>query len=75
MVEFCAPYFAGEVSKSCSIDNTIHPDTDATQALSLMNRTGNSRLMVVENDQLIGVITLKDLLQFFSLKMELEGDN
>ena len=66
---------AGEVSKSCSIDNTIHPDTDATQALSLMNRTGNSRLMVVENDQLIGVITLKDLLQFFSLKMELEGDN
>lgn len=65
---------AGEVSKSCSIDNTIHPDADATQALSLMNRTGNSRLMVVENDQLIGVITLKDLLQFFSLKMELEGD-
>lgn len=65
---------AGEVAKSCSIDNTIHPDADATQALSLMNRTGNSRLMVVENDQLIGVITLKDLLQFFSLKMELEGD-
>ncbi|NLJ49503.1 MAG: CBS domain-containing protein [Candidatus Atribacteria bacterium] len=65
---------AGEVSKSCSIDNTIRPDADATQALSLMNRTGNSRLMVVENDQLIGVITLKDLLQFFSLKMELEGD-
>ncbi|HCU21927.1 MAG TPA: site-2 protease family protein [Candidatus Atribacteria bacterium] len=65
---------AGEISKTCSIDNTIHPDADATQALSLMNRTGNSRLMVVENDQLIGVITLKDLLQFFSLKMELEGD-
>lgn len=65
---------AGEISKPYSLDNTIHPDTDATQALSLMNRTGNSRLMVVENDQLIGVITLKDLLQFFSLKMELEGD-
>ncbi len=64
-----------DISKSCSLDNAIHPDTDATQALSVMNRTGNSRLMVVENDRLVGVITLKDLLQFFSLKMELEGEN
>ena len=42
------------------------------KALSLMNRTGNSRLMVVENKRLVGIITLKDLLGLLSLKVELE---
>jgi signal-transduction protein with cAMP-binding, CBS, and nucleotidyltransferase domain len=37
-----------------------------------MNQTGVSRLMVVENGRLVGLVTLKDLLNFFSLKVELE---
>jgi len=37
-----------------------------------MNQTGASRLMVVSGERLIGIITLKDMLQFLSLKMELE---
>jgi signal-transduction protein with cAMP-binding, CBS, and nucleotidyltransferase domain len=37
-----------------------------------MNHTGVSRLMVVENGRLVGLVTLKDLLNFFSLKVELE---
>jgi signal-transduction protein with cAMP-binding, CBS, and nucleotidyltransferase domain len=41
-------------------------------ALAAMNRTGVSRLMVAEGDRLLGILTLKDLLRFFSLKMELE---
>lgn len=63
----------GEVFKACSPANTITADIDATKALSIMNRTGNSRLMVVEDDKLIGIITLKDLLLFLSLKIDLEG--
>ena len=39
-----------------------------------MNRTGNSRLMVVERGQLVGVITLKDMLKFLDLKIDLEGE-
>jgi Zn-dependent protease/predicted transcriptional regulator len=62
----------GEVSKPCSSENTISPDADAMDALSTMNRTRNSRLMVVEGDRLFGVITLKDLLDFLSLKLDLE---
>jgi len=31
-------------------------------------------LMVVEKNKLMGVITLKDLLKFFSLKIDLEGN-
>ncbi len=38
----------------------------------MMNRTGNSRLMVTDGDQLVGIITLKDLLGFLSTKLDLD---
>jgi Zn-dependent protease len=63
----------GEVSTSCSSKNTISSDEDAIKALSIMNQTGESRLMVVNENQLLGLITLKDLLKFLSLKLDLEG--
>lgn len=63
---------AGALAKQCSPENTVRPDTDAMEALSAMSRTGASRLMVAEGDRLLGILTLKDLLRFFSLKMELE---
>jgi signal-transduction protein with cAMP-binding, CBS, and nucleotidyltransferase domain len=37
-----------------------------------MRRNNASRLMVVENDQLVGIIALKDMLEFLSLKVELD---
>jgi Zn-dependent protease/CBS domain-containing protein len=58
----------------CSAENTISPDADAMAALARMSRTNRSRLLVVEDDKLCGIITLKDLLRFFSLKMELEDE-
>lgn len=57
----------------CSPENSIEPDADAIRALAKMNQTGASRLMVVRGERLLGIISLKDLLQFLSLKMELEG--
>jgi CBS domain-containing protein len=54
------------------MDNTIGPNADATKALSIMSRTGASRLMVIEKGRLLGVITLKDLMKFLALKVELE---
>ena len=62
----------GELAAQCSNENTVKPDDDATEALKIMKRNDNSRLMVTENSHLVGVITLKDLLKFFSLKVELE---
>jgi Zn-dependent protease/CBS domain-containing protein len=64
-----------EAVSPCSEDNTISPETDAIKALAMMNQTGASRLMVVENGRLVGLVTLKDLLEFFSLKVELEERN
>jgi hypothetical protein len=43
----------------------------ANKALDLMNRTGNSRLLVVQGDELEGILSLKDMLALLSLKMEL----
>lgn len=38
-----------------------------------MNRTGHSRLMVLEGERLVGIVTLKDLLKLIALKLDLEG--
>jgi Zn-dependent protease len=63
----------GALADRCSPENTIQAGTDAMEALSRMSRTGASRLMVVDGDRLLGILSLKDLLRFFSLKMELES--
>ena len=63
----------GAVAEPCSENNTIGPSADATDALARMSRSGLSRLMVVDQGLLVGIITLKDLLKFLALKVELEG--
>jgi Zn-dependent protease/predicted transcriptional regulator len=62
----------GEIASTCSKDNTIAPETDVIKVLSLMNRTRNSRLMVVEGNKLIGLIALKDIMNFLSIKLDLD---
>ncbi len=63
----------GEIADTCTEGNTIHPDTDATKALEKMNKTGNSRLMVLDQDRLIGILALKDMLKFLSIKLDFEA--
>lgn len=64
----------GEALVPCSTDTIVSPETDAMDVLSLLQRTGRSRLPVMDGDRLAGVISLKDLLGFLSLKMDLEGN-
>jgi len=61
----------GAVALPCNEETTIGPEEDANKALEIMNRTGNSRLLVVNGDLLEGIISLKDMLALLSLKMEL----
>jgi Zn-dependent protease/CBS domain-containing protein len=60
-----------EVATQNSEENTIEPQEDAVKALSRMNTNNVSRLMVVEKGRLVGVVSLKDMLRFLALKMEL----
>jgi Zn-dependent protease/predicted transcriptional regulator len=62
-----------EMMVPCSEENTVSPETDAMDVLSILQRIGASRLMVMDGNKLIGVISLKDLLQFLALKLDLEG--
>jgi len=63
----------GTIAAPCSPANTISPDTDAAAAMATMSRSGATRLLVVEDGRLVGILTLEDLLGFLSLKAELEG--
>ena len=65
----------GTIAIPCSSANTISPDTDAAAAMATMSQSGASRLLVVEDDHLLGILILEDLLGFLSLKVELEGPN
>jgi len=62
-----------DAAVSCGPDNTIRPDEDAVAALAKMSRNQTGRLLVVRDGQLVGIITLRDLLKFLSLKAELES--
>ncbi len=64
----------GSIVEPCSPENTIPPDADAMHALARMSKSGRSRLMVVSGERLVGILALKDLLKFLSLKVELEGE-
>ncbi len=64
----------GESVSGCSPENTVGPGMDALKALSIMSRTGNSRLMVADADQLIGIISLKDIMGFLSVKFDIGED-
>jgi Zn-dependent protease len=61
----------GEVMERDLRAVSIAPETDALHALTIMQRTGASRLLVVADGKLVGIVSLKDLLGFLQLKLEL----
>lgn len=68
------PYLTiGALMVPCTEENTVDPGMDAIEAMALMNRTGSSRLIVAVGDRLVGIVVLKDMMELFSLKMDLEG--
>ena len=69
---FWKQHMVQDILTPCSADNTIGSRVDALTALTKMNQTGLSRLMVIDDNRLVGVIALKDLLAFLALKVELE---
>lgn len=64
---------AREVMSPCSPENMIQAGDDAVRAISVMQQSGNSRLLVMDKGQLAGVIALKDILRLLSVKLDLES--
>ncbi len=64
----------GDVTMPCSPANTVSPGTNASELIAAMAQPGAiSRYMVVENNRLVGVISLTDLREYIALKLELES--
>jgi Zn-dependent protease len=53
--------------------NTIHPDEEAIAGLKRITETGQPRLLVVEYGRLVGLLSLRDLMDLFQLKAELSA--
>jgi CBS domain-containing protein len=64
----------GEIASPCGEANTIGSDADALDALSRMREQGSGRLLVERQGEVVGTLTLKDLLEFLSLKLELDPE-
>lgn len=63
-----------DVMRPCSPEIVIPPDLEALEALVKMQGGRHSRLLVVEEGRLRGVLALSDMLQYLSLKQELGGN-
>ena len=68
-------YSVQAVMQPYNPQDAVTPDTDSVEALAIMKRSQSSRLMVVEDGRLVVVLALKDLLEYLSSKLEMEGDS
>jgi Zn-dependent protease len=68
-----AGHTVGEVMDHDVQAVAIDANADALEALEKMQRSGSGRLLVTEGDRLVGIVSLKDLLRFLNLKLELDG--
>ncbi len=64
-----------DVLSPISDENTLDPETDIVDALNIMNDQGQSKMMVVRNGILLGVISMKDIMGYMSHRMEFEGED
>lgn len=60
------------IMHACDDDNTVGPDADSAGALAQMQRTGKTRLLVVHDGELVGILALRDLLNFLAIRTDLE---
>lgn len=49
----------------------IHPDDDATNAMSRMTKNGLGRIPVIDSGKLIGIVSNKDIMQIIKHKIDL----
>lgn len=63
-----------DIFEPCAEDNSVGPEVDAMKTLLRMSRKGTSRLLVTDNGELQGILSLKDIMRLISLKLEIEED-
>jgi Zn-dependent protease/predicted transcriptional regulator len=64
-----------EIVEPTCCTNAIAPHHDALTAMTLLTSQDRGRLMVVDEGQLIGIVSRKDVMKFLAMKMELQGES
>jgi Zn-dependent protease len=68
-------HYVSQLAHNCTTDTAIGLNEDAMKALSIMNKTGNSQMLVMDvGGKLVGTVAMKDLIRYLSDKMEIEKD-
>lgn len=65
----------GQIMEPCTDDTVIDPDADASAALEQMQGTGQSRLLVTRDGVLVGVLSIRDLMNFLSVRIDLGAES
>ncbi len=66
------PYLTiGDVMREVSPNLVLDPDADAVDALSALRQGEEQRAVVVQDGRPVGIVSLRDLLQFLALKIDL----
>jgi Zn-dependent protease len=63
----------GEVMRHDLDRMTVSPDADGLQVLERIQRAPAYRLLVADGDHLVGMVGIRDLLEFVNLKTQVEG--
>ncbi len=61
----------GDVMRQVSPNLVLDPDADAVDALSALRQGEEQRAVVVQDGRPVGIVSLRDLLQFLALKIDL----
>jgi Zn-dependent protease/predicted transcriptional regulator len=61
-----------EIMEPCSDQNTVAPDQDLTELTSGLLGAGSDQRLVVEGGKLLGTVSVRDLTERLSLRLELE---
>lgn len=62
----------GSVMSPTEPSMILDPDTDAVDALSALRLRDERRVVIVQNGRPVGIVSLRDLLGFLALKIDLE---
>ena len=62
-----------QIMQKATEDNTLPATLSVQEAMVIMNESDISRMLVQKDHKIVGIITLKDLLEYFTIKIELEA--
>ncbi|MCH7630815.1 MAG: CBS domain-containing protein, partial [Proteobacteria bacterium] len=67
------PLSVANIMQKLSHENTVPETMDAMGALARLQKLKRSRVLVISTGgQLLGILTLKDMLDYFTMKTDLE---